>query len=124
MLPAELLPHVVKLLPAEDLGRAEATSRALRAAVERVVRERAAVCEANDAPLYVAFDLLRAEHVAGARAVDGDVVLGGRGGDGDDDAALAAAFAARPEGLRVSGMTQELDACARGEPEGRDHTSH
>ena len=69
---------------------------------------------AKDAPLYVAFDLLRAEHVAGARAVDGDVVLVGRGGDGDDDAALAAAFAARPEGLLVSGMTQELDACARG----------
>ena len=42
MLPAELLPRVAKLLPAVDLGRAEATSRAFRAAVERAVRERAA----------------------------------------------------------------------------------
>ena len=42
MLPAELFPLVAKLLPAADLGRTEATSRALRAAVERVVRERAA----------------------------------------------------------------------------------
>ena len=42
MLPAELFPLVARLLPAADLGRTEATSRALRAAVERVVRERAA----------------------------------------------------------------------------------
>ena len=42
VLPAELLPHVVKLLPVGDLGRAETISRALRAAVERVVREKAA----------------------------------------------------------------------------------
>ena len=41
-LPAEIFLLVVKLLPAADLGRTEATSRALRAAVERVVRERAA----------------------------------------------------------------------------------
>ena len=42
MLPAELFQLVAKLLPAEDLGRTEATSHALRAAVQRVVRERAA----------------------------------------------------------------------------------
>ena len=42
MLPAELFPLVAKLLPAADLGRMESTSRAWRAAVERVVRERAA----------------------------------------------------------------------------------
>ena len=42
MLPAELFPLVAKLLPAADLGRTEATCRALRAAVERAVRERAA----------------------------------------------------------------------------------
>ena len=41
MLPAELFPFVAKLLPAVDLGRIEVTSRALRAAVERAVRERA-----------------------------------------------------------------------------------
>lgn len=102
---------------AEASLRAGATHLLLEppgAATAAGLRELAAVCEAKDAPLYVAFDLLRAEHVAGARAVDGDVVLVGRGGDGDDDAALAAAFAARPEGLLVSGMTQELDACARG----------
>ena len=40
------------------------------AATAAGLRELAAVCEAKDAPLYVAFDLLRAEHVAGARAVD------------------------------------------------------
>ena len=102
---------------AEAALRAGATHLLLEppgAATAAGLRELAAVCEAKDAPLYVAFDLLRAEHVAGARAVDGDVVLVGRGGDGDDDAALAAAFAAGPEGLLVSGMTQELDACARG----------
>ena len=37
------------------------------AATAAGLRELAAVCEAKDAPLYVAFDLLRAEHVAGAR---------------------------------------------------------
>ena len=42
MLPADLFHLVVNLLPATDLGRAEATSRALRAVVERAVRERAA----------------------------------------------------------------------------------
>ena len=42
VLPAELFPLVAQLLPAADLGRTEATSRALRAAVERVVREQAA----------------------------------------------------------------------------------
>ena len=42
VLPAELFPLVAQLLPAADLGRTEATSRALRAAVERAVRERAA----------------------------------------------------------------------------------
>ena len=34
------------------------------AATAAGLRELAAVCEAKDAPLYVAFDLLRAEHVA------------------------------------------------------------
>ena len=114
---------LVAASPVETPSLAEASLRAGAthvlleppgAATAAGLRELAAVCEAKDAPLYVAFDLLRAEHVAGARAVDGDVVLVGRGGDGDDDAALAAAFAARPEGLLVSGMTQELDACARG----------
>ena len=42
VLPAELFPLVAKLLPAADLGRTESTSRMLRAAVERAVRERAA----------------------------------------------------------------------------------
>ena len=42
VLPAAVLLHVAKLLPAADLGRIEATSCAWRAAVEHVVRGRAA----------------------------------------------------------------------------------